>query len=145
MPSSMQVIGGAVVVGGVLWWWHSSRKVVPTLQALPPKNSVYPIPAETNRYPDPPASQVPSLPPISLAGSCSVDTPDEYNALAKVMGLPLFTDVLPTNDPDAPARQTFNALVSGMKTMGGCFAPMGQDDTSMALPSDYANQSVSYK
>jgi hypothetical protein len=145
MPSSIQVIGGAVLVGGILWLWHSNRKAVPSIPALPPKNSVYPIPAETNKYPEPPASQTASLPPIALAGSCSVDTPDEYNALAKVMGLPLFEGILPTNAPDDPATQTFNTLVTGLKTMGGCYAPMDQDDTGTAMPSNWAEQSASYK
>jgi len=145
MPSHIQVVGGAVVVGSILWFMHRNRKMLPTIPALPPKNSVYPIPAETSAYMSPPASETSTLPPSVLAGSCTVDTPEEYNALAKVMGLPLFDGILPTNAPDDPARQTFNALVSGMKTMGGCFAPMDQDSTSTAMPSDWAEQSASYK
>ena len=145
MPSAIQVIGGSVMVGGILWWLHRNRSILPSIPALPPKNSVYPIPAESNKYPDPPASQMTSLPPTSLAGSCTVDTPEEYNALAKVMGLPLFDGILPTNAPDDPATQTFNTLVSGLKTMGGCYGVENQKSTSLALPSDWANQSVSYK
>jgi hypothetical protein len=137
---AVQIIGGAVLIGGLLWWTMGTKKQkkTPSIPVLPPKNSQYPIPAETNQYPDPPASQSSSLPPISSA--CSVDTPDEYNAVAKVMGLPMFTGVLPTNMPDDPQTQMFNQLVSGLKTMGGCFAPPSGTDTSTALPSDLAKQ-----
>jgi hypothetical protein len=144
----VQVVGATVVVGGLLWWWMSSAKTKKprSIPALPPKNAQYPIPAETNKYPAPPASQVLSQPSISLGTACpTISTPDEYNAYATQLGLPLFTDILPTNAPDDPRNQAFATLVSGLKTMAGCFAPPDQDDISTALPSDYGNQSASYK
>lgn len=143
---SVQVLGGVVLVGGLLWWMMSSKKRLPVLAPLPPMNTQYPIPAETNRFPDPPASQTAVLPPTALGTSCpNISTPEEYNAYAKVLGLAPFTDTLPINAPDDPRNQTFATLVSGLKTMSGCFAPPDQDDTSTAMPSDWANQSVSYK
>lgn len=144
----VQVLGGVVLVGGVVWWLMSNKKAsrVRSIPALPPKNSVYPIPAETNQYPAPPASQMLSQPSISLGTSCpNISTPEEYNIFAKQLGLAPFTDILPSNAPDDPRNQTFATLVSGLKTMAGCFAPPDQDDTSTAMPSDYANQSASYK
>ena len=146
MTNATQLVGGAVIVGGLLWWLHSNRKALPSLPALPPKNSVYPIPAETNMYPDPPASQIATLPPTTLGTSCpNISTPEEYNAYAVRLGLPMFDGILPTNAPDDPAVQTFNSLVSGLKTMTGCFAPPDQDSTTTAMPSNWAEQSASYK
>jgi hypothetical protein len=87
------------------------------------------------------------MPPTTAFGtSCpNISTPAEYNAYAKVLGLAPFTDELPTNAPDDPRTQTFNTLVTGIKTMAGCFAPPDQDSTNTSMPSDWANQSVSYK
>ena len=147
MPSATQVVGGAVIVGGILWWWHGGRKSGRrSIPALPPKNTNYPIPAETSQYPDPPASQSVSQPSTLLGTACpTISTPEEYNAYAVRLGLPTFDGILPTNAPDDPAVQTFNTLVTGLKTMAGCFAPMDQDSTSTSLPSNWAEQSASYK
>lgn len=86
------------------------------------------------------------MPTMTLGTACpTISTPADYNALAKVMGLPLFSGEVPINAPDDPQTKMFNDLVSRMKTMAGCFAPMDQDDTGTSMPSDYANQSISYK
>lgn len=146
MPSATQVVGGVVIVGGVLWWLMGSRKMLPSIPALPPKNSVYPIPAETNMYPEPPASQMVSQPSMALGTACpNISTPEEYNSYASKLGLPKFDGILPTNAPDDPAVQTFNSLVSSLKTMSGCYAPPDQDSTITDMPSNWAEQSASYK
>jgi hypothetical protein len=137
------VLGATLIVGGVLYFLLGKPKYINVLPLIPPPNQQYPIPAETSRYSEPPASEVSSLPPISSA--CSITTPDEYNALAGLMGLPLFTGYLATNSPDDPARQEFNELMTGMKTKGGCFGVENQKSTSLSLPSYSGDQSISYK
>jgi len=138
-----QLVGTALVVGGVLYFLMMNKKSLSSIPALPPMNLQYPIPAEDSRYSEPPASQQTNLPPISSA--CSVSTPEEYNALAGLMGLPLFTGSLATNSPDDPARQEFNELITGLKTNGGCYGVENQKSTSLSLPSYSGDQSVSYK
>ena len=133
------MLGATLMVGGVLYFLVKNRgKIAPFI--LPP--NLYPIPAETRRYDDPPASETTNLPPISSA--CSVSTPEDYNALASLMGLPLFKGSLPTNDPDAYATREFNGLVTALKTYGGCYGVENQKSTSLSLPSYSGDQSISY-
>lgn len=144
--TATQIVGGSVAVGGLLWLIFSRRRTLPRIPDFLPSmaDKQYPIPAETNRYPEPPASQRADLP--EAVGSCpNISTIDQYNKLAKKHRLPQFKGELGTNDPDSPDRLTFNTLVTALKTKLGCYAPPDQDDTGTTLPSDYANQSVSYK
>ena len=136
------LLGATLVVGGVLYFLLGKPKYINVLPLIPPPNQQYPIPAETRRYDDPPASEISTLPPISSA--CSVSSVDEYNNLAVLMGLPLFKGNLATNSPDDPARQEFNELVTSLKTQGGCYGVENQKDTSLSLPSYSGDQSLSY-
>jgi hypothetical protein len=133
------MLGATLVVGGVLYFLLGKPKYINVLPLIPPPNQQYPIPAETSRYDEPPASEVSTLPPISSA--CSVSSVDEYNNLAVLMGLPLFKGNLATNSPDDPARQEFNELVTSLKTNGGCYGVPNQKDTSLSLPSYSGDQS----
>lgn len=135
-------LGATLIVGGVLYYLFINRRMSNIIALHPRPNKQYPIPAETRRYENPPASEISTLPPVHSA--CSVSTPDEYNGMAKLMGLPLFTGSLPTNSPDDPATQEFNTLLSGLKTQGGCYGIENQKDTSLSLPSYLGDQSLSY-
>jgi hypothetical protein len=127
------MLGATLVVGGVLYFLLGKPKYINVLPLIPPPNQQYPIPAETSRYSEPPASEVSTLPPISSA--CSVSSVDEYNNLAVLMGLPLFKGSLPTNSPDDPETQMFNMILTSLKTNAGCYGVESQKETiTTSLP-----------
>lgn len=142
----IQILGGLTIIGGLSWWWWSSRTKIPVLPERKHRKNHYAGLAEQSTYIDPPASQTAVKPQIALGTSCpNVATVEEYNSYARTLGLPLFADELPTNAPDDPRNQEFATLVSTLKTITGCLGVENQRNTSTDPPSDWANQSSSYK
>jgi hypothetical protein len=102
-----------VVVGGAYYLYKMNGDKLPNIPLMylsPTKMADYPIPGETNRFPDPPASQDPQLPPLDT-GVCNVVDRPGFEAWSG--------HLIPArvNDVD------FGSILAGERAYAGCFSP----------------------
>ena len=102
-----------VVVGGAYYLYKVNGDKLPSIPLMylsPTKRADYPIPGETNRFPDPPASQDPSLPPIDTS-VCNITTREEFDIWSGHM--------VPAKVGDVD----FGNILAGERARAGCFSP----------------------
>jgi hypothetical protein len=103
-----------IVAAGVYTVYKLNGETLPSIPLsylAPTKRPDFPSPTESVNYPNPPASQTPSLPDPLASGVCTISTRADFSAWTGDTG------VFGLSDDD------YNTALTAEKANAGCFSP----------------------